>query len=151
MKGISPVVSTVLIVALSVGVVGILSIFFSSYFSQNTAGIEQKTSGTRECAGIFLKVDDVNSTSRTIVISNPSANKVYVTSVIDDSGNINDTAASVQRSINAGGVVSVTTANVPISTATRVTVKGFCEATAGTLKNITIEGICDKGTSCWPS
>jgi FlaG/FlaF family flagellin (archaellin) len=152
MKGISPVVSTVLIIAVAVGAVGIISIFFSSYISQNTASIEKRTTGVSECSGVFLKVDDVNSTSKTIVVSNPSKNRVYTTSILDSAGNINDTASAVQKSISAGGITSITTANVPVNTSTRVTVKGFCETSEGGVSsNVTIEGICDKGTNCWPS
>jgi flagellin-like protein len=115
MKGLSPLIATVLLIAFTVGVAGILSVFFSSYTSEQTSAVDKRTSGTVECSGAFLRVERVNtSSSPSIVISNPTNNKVYVMSVIDNLGNINTTPATVQRAITTSVItVSINPNNVP--------------------------------------
>lgn len=149
MKGLSPLIAVILLVAFTVGVAGILSIFFSSFTSTQTGTLEKGGTGLAECGGARINIVGVSSGS--IVVSNPNKNKIYTTSVFDDTGATNSTIAVVEKAISSGSIATLSPGNIPGSGATKITVLGFCETATGSITNVSIEGVCTKTTSCWSS
>jgi flagellin-like protein len=153
MKGISPMLATVLLIAFTIAVGGIISLFFTRLTTTQTGEAEKSATGIAECANAYIDVLDVNTTNTTaltILIHNPSRNIIYATGAFDDIGASNTTATQFQEAIASGSVARLSMINVPSGSATKVTIIGKCLNSAGT-QNSSISGICTKGAACWPS
>jgi flagellin-like protein len=154
MKGISPMIATVLIIAFTIAVGGIISIFMTNLTTTQTGEAERSAAGTSECAGSYIDVINVSADTSgrdNILIHNPSKNAIYVTSIYDDLGNVNTSTlvGGPQDRLLPGEIKGVSAINVPGANAKKLTLIGFCENTANTT-NISISGTCPKGGSCWP-
>lgn len=149
MKGISPIIAIVLIIAITVAVAGLVGIWITSFTGTTTGEAERRTTGITECAGIYIKIESMNSSTApaAIVVSNPATkNKIYITNALDDQATT-ETLTAV--TLNAGALGTVTTSSVPSSGAKKVILKGLCE-TEDQSTNVTIEGVCKVGSACWP-
>lgn len=151
MKGISAFLATILLIAFTVAVGTIIGLFVTRLSTTQSEEVERTTIGVAECAGSYINI--INVTSGTIIVANPNKNTVYTISVYDNLGQINGTNsttdAGVKKRIVASGIDTLTAANVPSASATKITISGYCENSPKT-SNISITGICQKGWSCWP-
>jgi hypothetical protein len=147
MKGIEAMIATVLVIAFTVAVGGIVSLFLNRLATTQTGEAERGTSGITECADAFIDIVNFNASGHTAVIHNPSKNSIYTTSIFDDMSNFN-TSNAAKVHITAGDTSSFVVNNLPASSATKITVTGVCQNSAGT-SNTSIIGVCRKGAACW--
>ena len=152
MKGVSPFLATVLLIAFTIAVGAIVSLFITNMVRTQSEEASTTGGGVAECAGSYINV--INVTTGTIIVENPNRNLIYTVSVYDSLGNINGTNyttdSGVKKSILPGTIQVLTAANVPNETATAITITGFCENSEKTTNN-SITGICQKGWECWES
>lgn len=155
-------IATVLIIAFTIAIGGIISIFMTNLTKTTTGEAERSAAGTSECAGTYIDVINVTTGATganvaNIIVHNPSKNRIYVISAYDDLGNVNTTIINASTSsditlglkLASGDIRSISAANLPTANSKKITLTGFCENSAGTT-NVSISGTCPKGGSCWP-
>ncbi|MCS7123581.1 MAG: archaellin/type IV pilin N-terminal domain-containing protein [Candidatus Aenigmarchaeota archaeon] len=139
MKAISPLIGAVLLIAFTVAVAAIVGVFLTTMTRTTVGGVERGVAGQAECAGAYIDVLQYNGTSGRLVTRNPTSNRIYIIT------SMNETGGSV--TINAAlspGTINSTLATVASS---RLTLTGFCETIGG--QNISIMGSCVRGQGCW--
>lgn len=144
MKGISPLIATVLLIAFTIGVGGLVSLFATSLTTTTTGITSNSSESLTKCAGAWLEVRRV--TNSTIVFSNPNRETVTAVQVIFTNGN-NQTATDQILSPGETGALTlngglISSSNV-VTANTTVTVRGQCQATT------LAEGVCKQGQACW--
>lgn len=146
MKGISPMIATVLLLAFTVAVGAILSVWFTSLTTTQTSNLENRTSGVIKCSGALV-IDEVKvpTTTGTVLnvtylnygqysVSSINIEIVNASSVTSEAG---DTST---LSPGAMGIHAFNfTAGLPIS---RIRVRGICEGEP-------ISDDCEPGDACW--
>jgi flagellin-like protein len=151
MKGISPLIAAVLLIAFTVAIGGIVSIFFTSFTKQTTSGVSSQGQALISCTGSAPTVDLVryNSTLGNMVnitYTNPGAitlqNIVIYTTLSNSTTNTTvpssptlPPAASNSIALNLSG------GGAP----TEVRVVGVCSTSTG---NQTVSGSCLTGQGC---
>lgn len=152
MKGISQMIATVLLIAFTIAIGGIISIFMNRLTTTTTGATEKSSTGIIECSGIYIDILSVNGTSgvnnASLVVTNPSSNKIYITGIVDNLA-ISSVVPTSVKILNASTTATVTPVNIT-STATKITIVGLCENLAAT-SNVSVTGSCSKGANCWPS
>ena len=138
MKGISPLIAAVLLIAFTVAVGGIIATWLTSFSKTTTAGVESSTKGATGCAEAYIDVVSVSASS--VLVKNPTSNKIYITGVYDNRG----TTATLSESLTSGEVKPLSFTKDP--TATKITVVGLCEYSN---TNVSISGSCESGEDCW--
>ena len=144
-------IATVLILAFTIAIGGIISVFMTNLTKTTTGEAEKTAAGTAECAGAYINIINVTTGAasvQNILVHNPSKNTIYITSAYDDLGNVNSSTA-FQKQLASGGITALNGTSVPGLTAKKISLIGFCENAAGTA-NVSISGTCPKGGSCWP-
>jgi flagellin-like protein len=135
MKGISPIIATVLLISFAVGVAGIVSIWLTGFTGDTTEMTTERGNKITECTGVSLEVKSVTDSG--ILYLNPSIKTITNITVYDESGrNLTYNAPD----LNAGQVSNVTWyrgSNASIFMA------GLCEGL------ILVRGDCKQGLSCW--
>ncbi len=150
MKGISPMIATVLLIAFTVAVGGIVSLFLTGLTTTQTGITEATAENKTRCTQVLL-VDYVRASSNVIKTVNIGAQQVNLTSVIMGDGSIlTINATSASRLLDAGEAVVINsnsadwvTTPSAISSNTSVRVHGLCGGT------ILLTGICRSGEVCW--
>lgn len=135
MKGLSPLVSVVLLIAFVVAIAGFISVWLSGLTTSTTEFTSEQSEKSLTCANARLKFESVTSTG--IVYSNPSPVSITNVSLYDMNGRnltLNGTTLS------PGQVANLTWSR---ASNTSVLIKGLCEST------IFIEGECRDGLICW--
>jgi FlaG/FlaF family flagellin (archaellin) len=137
MKGISTFIATILLIAFTVAVGGIISLFLTGFTKTQTGTAESIGTNVTKCGGISIDVLSVTGT--TIVIVNPSSQTITSISLIPNNG----TAISLgSLSLASAGTNSTTWQR---GTNTSVTAYGLC------LSSVAVKGACNSGESCWSS
>jgi len=141
-------IATILLIAFTVAVGGILSVWFTGLATTQTAGIENKTGGVIKCVGGLLveeaKVPSSTGTVLNVTYTNNaqySVSGIYVEIV---NASLVSTESGDTSSLTPGamGVHTMSiSAGTPIS---RVRVRGSCEGQ-------TISDDCEPGDACWKS
>jgi flagellin-like protein len=151
MKGISPMIATVLLIAFTVGVGGIVSVWFSSLTSSQTGTVSSTAEKSAKCDGSSLLVEEVryksghnlvNVTFRYNTGSEPLRN---ITITVTGGGLTNSSSTlyttsdfvlgqtdSVQINVSSG-------ATIPPEI---VTVRGVCQT------DRPVSGDCSSGQTC---
>lgn len=149
-KGMSEFISVIIIVAITVGVGIIASLFLSGFLTTQTQTAETRGTALTGCGGVTISVDKVDVTNKYLIVSNPSSNVIYTISTVDSSGVTNTTAATVQKRITAGSLqilnFSGSSPGFPSTGSIEVIVRGFCEFSGS---NVSIEGVCKNSGACW--
>jgi hypothetical protein len=151
MKGIDAMIATVLVIAFTIAVGGIISVFMTNLANTQTGEAEKSAAGTSECGGVYIDILNVTTGvagSNNLLVHNPGKNGIYVTSIYDDLGNANS-SINFQMRLTPGEVKAMTAVGIPNANARKITLIGFCENSANTT-NISISGTCPKGGTCWP-
>lgn len=135
MKGISPMIATVLLIAFTIAVGGILSVWLTGYTRTTTATVETQGENQTKCAGSYIKID--SATASRIIYSNPSTQTVSnITFITSDGTSVNTT----NTSLTSGNVAQT---NWTKGTNTSILAKGLC------LASIPVEGSCKSTDQCW--
>jgi flagellin-like protein len=83
MKGISPLIAAVLLIAFTITIAILIVSWGSSFVTQTTSGIGNKSTELIDCSGAAIEIDSVYvaSNATTIIIRNVGIKAVSVTSV----------------------------------------------------------------------
>ncbi len=150
MKGISPMIATVLLIAFTVAVGGIVSLFLTGMTTTQTGLTEVTATNKTKCSKV-LSIYYVKASLDKIGVVNLGTEQVNLTYIIFGDGNIATINASAANRILGGGSSAVITSSgtswvtlsSPIGTNTSVRVQGRC------MDLILLEGICRSGEACW--
>ena len=149
MKAISSMIATILLIAFTVAVGGILSVWFTGLATTQTAGIENKTGGVIKCVGgLLVEEAKVPSSPSNISVVNVtytnsaqySVNGIYV-EIVNDTALVSTAGNTSSLTPGAMGMHSV---KIGGGTVSRVRVRGSCEGQA-------ISDDCEPGDACWKS
>ena len=134
MKGISPLVATVLLIALTVGIGGIVSLFASSLTTSATGVTSNQSESLSRCAGAWINVYSIQSTS--VLFSNPNPQTLTGLTIVASDGK----TIAAGTSIAPGATNSTSWTS---GTNTSVIVRGLCQTL------VTVEGKCSNTDQCW--
>ena len=135
MKGLSPIVAIVILIAFAVAIGGLVSLWLTNFATETTEFTSEQGNKLTACAGVRLKVDSV--TANGIIYSNPSVKTITNITVFDQNGgNLTFNASN----LNAGQVTNITWAKAQNES---VFLRGICEG------SIVVEGSCKDGQVCW--
>ncbi|MBI2545202.1 MAG: hypothetical protein HYW22_01210 [Candidatus Aenigmarchaeota archaeon] len=147
MKGISPLVATVILVALVIGIAGIVSLFASNLVSSSTGVTSNQSSSLTKCAGSWINVYKV--TNSTVFYSNPNNQVLTGLTLIYGDGKQSVTVLDPSLSVGEYNYTSLTSsgdAGIFAGAAagnTSITVRGLCQTL------VSVQGICRQGQDCW--
>lgn len=150
MKGISPLIAAVLLIAFTVAVGGIVSVFFTGFTKQTTSGVSSQGQNLVTCAGSNPAVDKVyypitsSYSNITVTYSNPGT--YNITNVTIYVALPNGTTISLGNQMYLNGLASNSSVlgnGTTVGTQpTEVKVAGFCQATQP------VSGSCTSGQTC---
>ncbi|MBI1978771.1 MAG: hypothetical protein HYS62_01765 [Candidatus Aenigmarchaeota archaeon] len=147
MKAISPMIAVVLLIAFTVGVGGLISIFVTGLTTTSTGITSNQSEALTRCAGAWINVYSVTNT--TVLYSNPNSQTLTGVVIVFTNGNTVN-AADTTLSPGESGVTSNSTTgfNGGLSCGactpnTSVTVRGLCQTL------VTAEGKCTSSQDCW--
>ena len=149
MKGISPLVATVFLVALVIAIFGLVSLFANNLFTTSTGITSNQSTTQTKCAGVTINVWRVTNT--TVFYSNPSSQNITGITVVMGDGSTNACASgsyiapSASNSTTIGNSTCGATGVIPGGATgnTSITVKGLCQSIQP------VEGTCKQGQGCW--
>lgn len=130
-------VAAILLIAFTVAVGGLISVWLTSYSRTTTSAVESTTTNQTKCAGAYIKVDSV--TSSLIIYSNPSTQTITNLNITTGDGRF---VTPNPTSLSPGGMG---TASWSRGSNTSVLMKGLC------LVTVSAEGSCESGQLCWSS
>ncbi|MBI2543146.1 MAG: hypothetical protein HYW24_03100 [Candidatus Aenigmarchaeota archaeon] len=136
MKAISPMIAVVLLIAFTIGIGTLVSIFATSLTVTSTGITSNQSEALSRCAGAWINLYSVQSTR--VLYSNP--NTQAITNPIIILGNGTSITAS-DTNLNPGETVNENIST--IGTNSRVIVRGLCQTL------VTAEGTCTTAQDCW--
>jgi flagellin-like protein len=111
MKGVSPLIATVLLVAFTVVIATLVSSWFSELTHTTTDSISDKNSITSGCSGASVTIDQVyaSSTSARAALRNSGNLNLSIVSAqfFNSTGNNFTTSTTLPASLARGGVLSL--------------------------------------------
>lgn len=136
MKGLSPVIATIMLIAITVGVLAVVAIWFPDLISSQTQSTQQQSDQITACSGVRIAAESVTDSS--IVYSNPSGKQITNITIFDGTG----------RNLTQLGNVSLVPGQVANLTWTRgsntsILMTGLCE------NALVVRGSCEDGQFCW--
>jgi len=134
MKGVSPFIATILLIAFTVAVGGIISLFLTSFTKTETGTAESIGTNVTKCGGISIDILSVSETA--IIVANPSGQTLSSITLLASNG----TTIASGIPLSVGGTNSTTWAR---GINTGVTAYGLC------LSSVAVKGACNTGESCW--
>ena len=140
-KAISPMIATVLLIAFTVAVGGILSLWLTGYTTTTTSAVETATTNQTKCAGTYIDVISVASDA--ILITNRGSQSI--SSIRCYSAN----ASSWGLGTIAPGEMNTTKWNSSGTAGTYATGFGTSITCTGNCLNIGVTGECKSGQTCW--
>ncbi len=148
-KGISPMIAVVLLVAFTVAVGGILSLWLTGYATTTTESVETSTSNQTSCAGTYISV--VTANDNAVILTNPGSNTIEDVTCITANGSIvGDIGGGSEDDISSGGTLTTSYWNTtPVSDSTYVSGYGTSITCSGKCRNIGVTGGCKSGQTCW--
>ena len=135
MKAISPMIAVILLIAFTIGVGGLVSIFVTGLTTTSTGVTSNQSESLTRCAGAWLNVYSVTGTR--VFISNPNRQTLTAIDLIAGSGEISVDAVAT---LSAGASASI---SWTAGTNNSVTVRGMCQTI------VTVEGKCTNSQDCW--
>jgi len=127
-------VATVLLIAFTVAIGGIINLWLTGFTTTTTSSVETAATNVTKCAGTYLDVIAVTNTS--ILITNPGPETISNPVCYSTNGTLIDTLGTTL----AVGTINSTTWVRGNSTSV------IC---SGTCLNIGVTGECKQGQSCW--
>jgi len=134
-KAISPMIATVLLIAFTVAVGGILSLWLTGYTTTTTGAVETATTNQTKCVGTYIDVISVTDTS--VIITIRGSQTISNVRCRDSSGN----------NITTVGIVSLAPGASNAGAWTRSSNASYI--CTGSCLNIGVTGECKSGQTCW--
>ena len=152
MKGLSPFIAAIMLIAFTVAVGGIISIFLTGFFKSSTGSVGSSGNALIACAGNAPTVDAVlgNKTSGVFNITYTNPGSVSLVSMAGYLTKANATTVTLTLPSStlaalSSQSLSVAAGGVDNSTVTEVRVVGVCISSSG---NSTLSGSCLTGSPC---
>lgn len=165
MKAISPMIAVVLLIAFTIGVGGLVSIFATGLTTTSTGVTQNQSTSLSKCAGAWINVYRV--TNSTIFYQNPTSQPITGLAAIFSDGKssvtvldqnltageanfteiTNETSSRTGVGFAGGSATAVLTGIAPGAAPgnTSVVLRGLCQ------NAVTVEGTCRNGQVCWQS
>jgi len=140
-KAISPMIATVLLIAFTVAVGGILSLWLTGYMTTTTGVVETATTNQTKCVGTYIDVISVGSGA--ILITNLGSQNI--SSIKCYSAN----ASSWSLGSLGPGELNSTKWNASGNAGIYETAFGTSVTCTGNCLNTGVSGECKTGQSCW--
>ena len=134
MKGISPMIATILLIAFTVAVGVTVSVWMTGYASTTGGSVSGATENQTACIGTYPRI--VTVTDDTIIITNPGSEEITSLSCYTSDGS---SLTPGSTTLSAGGSTSVSWSR---GSNTSVVCTGKC-------RNIGVSGECKSGYACW--
>jgi flagellin-like protein len=145
MKGISPMLATILLVAFTVAIGGIISVWMSSFTRTTQTNVESAAVNQTKCAGTYIDILSVTGTGT----GNSSV-------MLTNRGNIDITeircfTGKGETILGLSGSVSLTPGNSTIGTLQdfNSTNNGTIITCSGRCLSVGVTGECRQGQGCW--
>ncbi|TAL47764.1 hypothetical protein EPN87_02145 [archaeon] len=138
MKGISPMIATILLIAFTVAVGGILSVWFSTTTTSQTGITGAAAQNYTRCGGAAINIQSVSSTL--IRFSNPSIQTISSIQFLATDGSNSWVVTPNMTSLTASNFTTVAWTK---GTNITLTATGLC------LSSVPVGGRCDNTMSCW--
>jgi len=136
-KAISPMIAVVLLIAFTIAVGGILSLWMTGFTTTTTQSVETASTNQTKCAGTYIDV--VSVTTNAIVITNRGAQTIDTVQCYTGGGNTIPEDAGGFGDLSSGEANSTTWTR---GTNTSIICTGSC-------LNIGVTGECKSGQGCW--
>jgi flagellin-like protein len=153
MKAISPMIAVVLLIAFTVAVGGIISVWLTGFTRTATGGTESRTEALTRCTASGFEVISVKSANKFIYLTQYSSDvQIYPITVIYSDGSVANSTqfdsggTDSDRKVTAGEISPINLTSTFPSGATSLRVKAYCEY--GVI-NTSLEAECRKGDKCW--
>lgn len=134
-KGISPMIAVVLLIAFTVAVGGIMSVWMTSFTTSTTGSVDSAATNQTRCSGTYIDVISVSSSA--VIITAKGSQSMYDISCYTDIG---------------GNVTNITSVDLaPGASFAAIWERGDAGSVicTGTCLNIGKTGECKSGQSCW--
>lgn len=135
MKGLSPVIATVMLIGITVGVLAVVAIWFPGLISSQTETTQVQSENVIACSGVRIGVERV--TNGTIAYSNTNIRTITNITIFDEDGR---NITSTQTSLTPGQVGNLTWSR---GNNQSILLTGICESA------IVVRGECKAGWDCW--
>lgn len=152
MKGISAVIATIMLVAITVGIIILLNVWFPSLFSSQTETIEESSDVFAKCVTSTLDIEQVRYTSGSRLVNvtaTSTGSEVLKNVTISIVGSGLSTISYKLYNVSGDDLLPGTTFALSVNTTNGatvppelVTVSGFCQS-----KSI-VTDTCKAGESC---
>ena len=134
MKGISPLIASVLLIAFTVAVAGVISVFFTNLTTSSTASVNASTQVQIRCSGSVLSISNSSSTTWQVNYNAGIETLSSVSLTLIDGNGTATTLNCNPTTLTAGSVCVVSSAGQvlnPISGRARA----LCQGTAPVIAN----------------
>ena len=145
MKAISPMLATILLIAFTVAVGGILSVWMSSFTRTTTGSVENTSTDVTKCAGTYIDV--VNVANGTIIIANRGSQTITSISCFAGNGSYIGPSGSLSpgsSNSSVGWHANQSCWNCPYASGF-----GTVVSCSGKCLTVGVTGSCKRGESCW--
>jgi len=140
-KAISPMIAVVLLIAFTIAVGGILSLWMTGYVTTTTQSVETASTNQTKCAGTYIDVISVDNDA--ILITNRGAETISSISCYSGNG------TSWELGTVGPGGINVTKWWPNQTGGSYVTGFGTVITCTGSCLNIGVTGECKSGQACW--
>lgn len=150
MKGISPFIATILIIAITVGIGSILSVWLPSLITTQTQTVGASAESQAKCTSTTLKIDQAayhvgtNLVNVTVEVATGSQNLQNLTITVEGAGITNTSGKGYTSTYFSPGDINVS--SIPVSSS--VIPPDFVTATAICQGSVTIIATCKSTDSC---
>ena len=136
MKGISPMLATILLVAFTVAIGGIISVWFSSFTRTTTANVESASVNQTKCAGTYIDISSVTASSF-VIVNRGDQNVTNINCFTSDGTSVSPTINYLDPGMSKA-VLITRAANTSV----------FC---SGRCLSVGVTGECRNTQGCWSS
>jgi len=145
-KGISPMIAIVLLVAFTVAVGGILSLWLTNYVTETTGSVQTATENHTACSGSYINI--ISVTSQSVIVTIPGSETISSLSCYAQNGT---QLGGISGSLSPGSSDSSTWDSTTPQEGITNYESGFGTSIfcTGTCRNIGIVGECKSTQPCW--
>lgn len=135
-------IAVVLLIAFTIGVGGLISIFVTGLTTTSTKITSNQSEALSLCAGAFISINSVTNTS--VLYSNPNRQTITTVILVFDNGltQVGDTSMIPGESSVTSVSTGMTSGNHTTQN-TSLTLRGLCQTL------VTVEGRCTTAHACW--
>lgn len=149
-KAVSPMIATILLIAFTVAVGGIISVWLTGYTRTTGAAVTGATEDQIKCSGTYPNILLV--TNKAIIVSNPGVESISNLRCFAGNGSalsLGSAGSFVLSSLTPGSSASFYWSNSTGSKETYDTGFGTRVICSGVCRSIGVQGECSSAQSCW--